>query len=77
MAILYIGQNDEPLTVKYDYEGGLPAQPPSVLARMVLVGTDETLGWAVIDTKASRAAGVTIYERFENEAGARAKYRFL
>jgi hypothetical protein len=77
MAILHMGENGEPVTATYDYPGGLPAQPPHVLAEMVGIDTREYLGSAVIDTPASRVAGKIMYERFDDEAGARAKYRFL
>jgi hypothetical protein len=77
LATLYIDQNGEPVTVECDFEGGLPAQPPHVLAEMVRIETKEYLGFAVIDTQTTRVAGKTIYERFDDEAGARAKYRFL
>jgi hypothetical protein len=50
MATLYFDRNDEPATVDYDFEGGLPAQPPYVLAEMVRIQTNEYLGFAVIDT---------------------------
>jgi hypothetical protein len=77
MATLYFDQNDEPVTIEYDFEGELPAQPSHVLAEMVRIETNEYLGFAVIDTRTTRVAGKTTYERFHDEVGARAKYRFL
>lgn len=77
MAILHLGQDDQPVTVEYDFAGGLPAQPAFVLAEMIRVSTDEHAGWAVIDTRATRASGRTTYITFNNPRDARAKYRFL
>jgi hypothetical protein len=77
MAILHLGENDEPVTIEYDYLGGLPAQPAFVLAKKIRVSTDEHIGWAVIDTRTTQASARTTYESFDDEAGARAKYRFL
>lgn len=77
MAILHLGEGDEALTVEYDFAGGLPAQPAFVLAQMIRVSTDEHAGWAVIDTRATRASGKTTYAAFNDPREARAKYRFL